>query len=134
MSHESLQQRSKRILAKLKRDYPGKAAYDTDGRGQHFVCEVEPTQDHPEYDKAIVVIFKTKAHKHNKIVQRYTILSGNLTVHLDDKTITLKPGDTYTIQPGIVHWAESDECWLEEYSTPGWTKDDHILVGEKDPA
>ena len=139
------------ILNKLRKKYPGKAAFDLDGRinidetsragiaflfrqtfgktsSEHFVCEVEPTKDHPEYDRAIEVIITSRPHKHLKTTQFYTILSGSLKLHLDKKVITLHPGDLYTIRPGIIHWATSDECWMEIHSTPGWTKEDHILI------
>jgi len=116
------------ILNKLRKKYPGKAAFDLDGRSKHFVCEVEPTKDHPEYDRAIEVIITSRPHKHLKTTQFYTILSGSLKLHLDKKVITLHPGDLYTIRPGIIHWATSDECWMEIHSTPGWTKEDHILI------
>lgn len=94
----------------------------------HFVCEVEPVSDHPEYDKAVEVIIQSKQHKHLKMTQYYTIFSGSLELHVGDEIISLKAGDKYTIFPNIPHWAKSDnECWLEIYSKPGWTKEDHIL-------
>jgi mannose-6-phosphate isomerase-like protein (cupin superfamily) len=124
---ETTQQRSERILTELSLKYPGKDAFDLDGRGQHFVCEVEPTKDHPEYDRAVEVILHSQPHKHRKMTQRYTILSGTLELHVGDKVVVLKPGGTYTISPGKTHWAQSnDECWAELYSQPGWTKEDHI--------
>ncbi len=122
-------QRSARILNELKSRYPGKDAYDLDGRGMHFVCEVEPVSEHPEYDKAVEVMIESRPHKHLKMVQNYTILRGNLELHLDDNIIKLKTGDKYTVLPNTVHWAKSDnECWVEIYSKPGWTKEDHIIV------
>ena len=106
-----------------------------DGTGHHLVCEVEPTKDHPEYDRAIEVIISSKPHKHLKMTQNYTILSGNLELHVDDEVISLKPGDRYAIQPQKVHWAKSkDEAWVEIYSTPGWTKEDHIPVEQSTTA
>jgi mannose-6-phosphate isomerase-like protein (cupin superfamily) len=102
-----------------------------DGRGLHFVCEIEPTSEHPEYDRAVEVIIDSKPHKHLKMKQQYTIISGNLELHVGDRIVKLSKGDEYTINPGLVHWATSnDECWLEIYSTPGWTKKDHIKVSE----
>ena len=93
-------------------------------------CEVEPTKDHPEYDRAIEVILSSKPHKHLKMTQNYTILSGKLKLHIrGEQVVMLHPGDKYTIHPGNVHWAVgADECWVEIYSKPGWTKEDHILV------
>lgn len=127
MEMETIEERSERIINQLKTKYPKAKSYDLDGRGQHFVCEVEPVSDHPEYDRAVEVIISSKPHKHLKMKQNYLIISGNLTLHVGDKTISLHAGDTYTIEPGNIHWATSnDECWVEIYSRPGWTKEDHI--------
>lgn len=132
MKKETKKQRSNRIINQLKKKYPGAKAFDLDGRGEHFVCEVEPTKDHPEYDRAVEVIVSSKPHKHLKMTQYYTIVSGTLKLRMGDEAITLKAGDKYTISPGNVHWATSeDECWLEIYSKPGWTKEDHIPVDQK---
>ncbi len=126
---ETPMQRAQRILNQLKSKYPDAYAFDLDGRALHFVCEVEPTADHPEYDKAVEVMIQTLPHKHHKMTQYYRILSGTLRLHVDDKTIELHEGDTYTIHPEEVHWATSeDECWVELRSEPGWTKEDHVLV------
>src|SRR3989344_1083367 len=114
---ETDKQRSKRILAQLKKKYTDSKAYDLDGRGKHFVCEVEPAESHPEYDRAIEVIVSSKPHKHLKMTQYYTVISGILELHIGSKVITLKSGDKCTIPPTNVHWAASnDECWLEIYS------------------
>jgi len=126
---ETSKQRSKRIINQLKKKYPRSKAFDLDGRSKHFVCEIEPTKDHPEYDRAIEVIISSLPHKHLKMTQYYKILSGTLKLYLGKKIVTLKPGSKYTISPGNTHWAKSrDECWLEIYSKPGWTKEDHIPV------
>lgn len=127
--NESVLQRSKRILNILKTKYPGKKSFDLDGRGMHFVSEVEPTQDHPEFDRAIEVIISSKPHKHVNMTQYYTILKGSLELHVGEKTIKLSAGDKYVIEPHNIHWANSDdECWVEILSKPGWTKEDHITV------
>lgn len=124
-----IEERKKRIINTLKTKYPGKKSFDLDGRGCHFVCEVEPTQEHPEYDRAIEVIISSKPHKHIKMTQYYTILSGNLELHIGDQMVRLKTGDTYVIPPQTVHWATSiDECWVEILSKPGWTKEDHVAI------
>jgi len=129
VKNETIQQRSGRILKQLRKKYPSKNCFDLNGRGMHFACEVEPTKDHPEYDRAIEVIISSKPHKHLKMTQYYTILSGTLELHVGDQAITLRRGDKYVITPGKAHWARSDnECWLEIYSKPGWTKEDHISV------
>ncbi|MEA2020263.1 MAG: cupin domain-containing protein [Patescibacteria group bacterium] len=131
MKKETKEQRSKRILNQLRTKYPGKKAFDLDGRGKHFACEIEPTEKHPEYDRAIEVIISSKPHKHLKTTNYYTVISGTLELYVEDETIILEPGDKYMVEPGKVHWAKSrdgEECWAEIYSEPGWTKEDHIPV------
>lgn len=129
MQYESVEDSQKRVLALLNEKYPGKDAYDLDGRGLHFVCEVEPVSEHPEYDTAVEVIIKSKKHKHNVMTQRYRVLEGSMTLYVEDEAIELNTGDTYVVLPGKVHWAESDgKSLVELYSVPGWTKEDHIVV------
>jgi len=130
MQGETPEQRSIRVIKELKQKYPGKKAYDLDGRGLHFVCEVEPVEEHPEFDRAVEVIILSRPHKHFKMTQQYTILKGNLELHVDGKTINLKAGDEYIVHPNNVHWAKSveDECWVEIFSQPGWTQEDHIVI------
>ena len=129
MKQETIQQRSIRIIKKLQSKYPGKDTFDLDGRSNHFVCEIEPTIEHPNYDRAIEVVIASKPHKHLKTAQHYNIISGTLVLYLNKNSITLHPGDKYTVKPGIIHWAtSSNECWVEVLSRPGWTKEDHIPI------
>jgi mannose-6-phosphate isomerase-like protein (cupin superfamily) len=129
MRKETTQERSERILRSLKNEFPGVECYDLDGRGLHFVCETEPVSEHPAYDAAVEVIIESKPHKHIKMTQRYTVLSGELELHIDDETVFLSKGDSYVITSNQVHWAKSNnEAKVELYSVPGWTKEDHIAV------
>lgn len=117
------------IIQKLQDMYPGKETYDLDGRGQHFVCEIEPVSEHSEYDTAAEVIIQSKPHKHLKMTQTYTIVEGELELYCDDEMYLLKKGDVHTILPGIVHWAKGSADTLSIlHSRPGWTKEDHIVV------
>lgn len=126
---ESIEERSDRILTKLRAAYPGTACWDVDGSGHHFVSEIEPTKDHPDYDLAIEVIIKSKPHKHLSSAQYHRVISGTLHLRVADKTVVLHGGDKYTVEPGKVHWASSeDEAWVEIRSEPGWTREDHISV------
>jgi mannose-6-phosphate isomerase-like protein (cupin superfamily) len=129
MNNETIDERTKRILALLQEKYPTKDSYDLDGRGLHFVCEVEPVSEHPEYDTAIEIIIKSKPHKHLKMTQRYTVITGSMVLHVEDEAIQLKQGDKFVVTPGKTHWATSDgKSLVELYSVPGWTKEDHIRV------
>jgi len=129
MSQKEHIQRARRILSELQQLYPGKAVFDLTGDGTHFVCEIEPTPDHPKYDRAIEVMIKTRPHKHRVMTQYYTVLKGSLTLHYGSKIVALQKGEKFTVEPNTVHWAEStDEAWVEIYSEPGWTAEDHIVV------
>ncbi|NMB56757.1 cupin domain-containing protein [Candidatus Beckwithbacteria bacterium] len=66
------------------------------------------------------------------MTQYYTVISGQLEFHLDDQVVNLKTGDKYTVVPGVIHWAKSKNgAWVEIFSKPGWTAEDHIVVIEK---
>jgi hypothetical protein len=128
MEDKTILKRSERIINELKEKYPSASVWDVDGSGKHFVAEVEPSKDHPEYDRAIEVIISSKPHKHLKMIQEYKVIVGDLELHLGDRVVILCQGEKHIIRPGIIHWANGDECWVEIYSTPGWTKEDHIQI------
>ncbi len=126
---EKPEERVTRILRELNTKFPKAKAYDLDGNKNHFVSEIEPVTEHPEYDRAIEVIISSRSHKHLKTTQYYTIISGDLELHAGDNIVKLHKGDTYVVKPGTPHWARSDnEAWVEIYSKPGWTKEDHITI------
>lgn len=129
MKNESIEKNSERIIKSLIEKYPGKKVYDLDGRGKHFVCEIEPVDEHPEFDRAVEVIIESIPHKHLKMTQQYTILSGEIEFHMDEEVLKFHEGDKFMVKPGTVHWGKSEnECVVEIYSTPGWTEEDHIRV------
>jgi mannose-6-phosphate isomerase-like protein (cupin superfamily) len=126
MSNETATERAERILRVLGSSFPGKRCYDVDGRGMHFVCEVEPVDNDSGWDKAVEVVISSTPHKHARTTQRYKVLAGTLELHVNDASILLREGDTYTVEPETAHWATSeDEAVVEIRSKPGWTADDH---------
>lgn len=127
--NETASDRAERILNELRAKYSGASVWDVDGSKNHFVAEIEPSTEHPEYDRAIEVIISSKPHKHLKMTQYYTVISGTLELHDGNQVVNLQAGDEHIVKPGNVHWGKSDnEAWVEIYSEPGWTKEDHILV------
>lgn len=135
MNTETVEQRSERILGALRSKYPDAVSFDLNGLGLHFASMFDPTEKHPEYDNCLEVIISSKPHMHNKMTQYYTIISGTLELHVEDKTVILKPGDKYTVYPKEKHWSKcisEGECYAEIYSTPGWTAEDHIPVEKWD--
>lgn len=118
-----------KIVSQLNKKYPNKKIIKNDAiNPTEILCEVEPGLDHPEYSLAIAVIDKSKPHYHKHLTEEYRVIKGKLTLHIEGKTVILKPGNRYKILPNQTHWAEGNETWIECHSIPGWTVEDHILV------
>jgi mannose-6-phosphate isomerase-like protein (cupin superfamily) len=120
-----------KIKKELNNLYPDKDIFlltNSEGEVVEILCEVEPSKDHPEHSKAIAVINSSKLHYHKVTTETYKIIKGSLDLFVDDQKITLHAGDEYTITPRQKHRAEGAETWVEVYSEPGWTFEDHILV------
>ncbi len=114
-------------IKQLKKKYPGKAVFaDTECGAAEVIAEIEPTTDHPEYSHAVAVAGTSRAHYHTELVETYTPITGDLTVYVDNEKHIVRQGDSITINPGQVHWAEGDAVWFDVLSKPGWTPDDHI--------
>lgn len=119
---------AKKILILLRLKYPGKNIIKNDeSNPTEILCEVDPTQDHPDHSNAVAIIDKSKPHVHHRTTETYKVTKGKLVLHVGDQSKELNEGDTYTIKPGNVHWAEGNETWVECYSEPGWVFEDHIL-------
>lgn len=61
-------------------------------------------------------------HRHPGIVERFTVLEGELTIKCDGKPSTLRQGDTATIDPDVWHdwWNASDrDARVRVEVTPG---------------
>jgi len=61
-------------------------------------------------------------HRHPGIIERFTILEGELTVKRSGKTSVLRQGDTATVEPNVWHdwWNESDrDARVRVEVTPG---------------
>lgn len=119
---------SRQVINQLKEKYPGKNIIALpENKPTEILCEVDPTSEHPEYSNAVAIIDKSKPHTHHKTAETYKVIKGKLILHVGEKSKELNVGDTHTIKPGNVHWAEGNETWVECYSEPGWTFEDHIL-------
>jgi mannose-6-phosphate isomerase-like protein (cupin superfamily) len=115
------------VIEELLKKYPGKRVIKNDTENPtEILCEVKPTSDHPSFSLAIAVIDKSIPHVHRKSTEEYTILRGQLTLHVDEKTFTLKTGQTFYVRPHQIHWAEGNETWVSCFSQPGWTREDHF--------
>ena len=119
----------KKIIQKLSTKYPGKFILkNNEENPTEIVCEIKPTQDHPDYSIAMAIIDKSIPHYHKKTLEEYEVLKGTLTLFVGSKKIILNEGEKYTIPLNTIHHAEGHETWIKTTSRPGWTKEDHILV------
>lgn len=120
---------SQKIIKELHDKYPGKRIIlNPPDNPTEIICEIEPTEEHPEKDVALAIVDRSEPHYHKKSTEIYEIIKGTLTVYKDGKKYVVQKGDKLTIEPNVVHYVEGDEVWLLAYSTPGWTLEDHILV------
>ena len=117
-----------KIVKELEQQYPGKRIFKNNELSpSEILCEIEPTNDHPDYSVAIAVIDHSIPHFHKYIKEIYEIIKGNLELHVEDQIIKLKPGDTYTIKPRTTHFALGHETWVRTTAHPGWTQSDHHI-------
>jgi GrpB-like predicted nucleotidyltransferase (UPF0157 family) len=124
---------SKSVTQQLQEKYPDKKILHLPLENPtEVICEVEPTIDHPEYSKAVAVIDKSATHLHRKSTETYKIIKGELILFLNGKKKMLKIGEECEIKPYTIHSAEGNETWVEVYSTPGWTSQDHRILGKED--
>ncbi len=116
------------IISQLKQLHPNKNILkNSEINPTEIVCEIEPTQDHPEYSVVVAVIDSSIPHLHKKTIEEYEVLKGTLTLFVGSKKIVLRKGEKYSIPLNIIHHAEGSETWIKTTSRPGWTKEDHIL-------
>lgn len=119
---------TKKVIEELKKKYPGKKIIKNDEDiPTEILCEVDPSTGHPEYSLAVAIIDKSTPHTHKKSKETYKVTNGKLVLYVDGKKHELSEGEELIIEPGQTHWAEGNETWVECYSEPGWTFEDHIL-------
>jgi mannose-6-phosphate isomerase-like protein (cupin superfamily) len=105
---------------------PGAAAPD------EVVFEVIDGSDAVGCGVAFADIKRSQRHYHIKTFETYTLVSGELTVHLGDKLEVLRrPGDSVAIPVRTPHWAESTSeapARVAVLTMPPWTAEDHLLL------
>ena len=120
------------IIDRFATDYPDKDVIALpEDEPTEIICEVDPTSEHPEYNVAIAAIEESAPHFHKRAEETYEVLEDELTLQVGDDTIHLKPGESHTIKPGIIHSALGNFTLVRVTSLPGWTQEDHILAAQK---
>lgn len=117
-----------RVVAELQETYPqANILLLPKTQPREIVCEIDPGANHPQYSLAVAVIDKSEPHYHRNTVEIYRILKGQLKLYVNNEEHLMFEGQEYTVVPGTVHWAEGDETWVEVYTNPAWSPDDHHL-------
>lgn len=123
---------AKKVVAELKKEYPGrKIILNPKTNPTEILCEVDPTDKHPEFASAISVIDQTVPHWHERAAEIYYVLSGRLELVVDNQRFVLNQDEFRVIPPGKVHASRGRETWVLIYSEPGWKAEDHLLIKEK---
>jgi mannose-6-phosphate isomerase-like protein (cupin superfamily) len=98
------------------------------------VFEVISGADNVGCGFAVADIQRSAKHYHVRTVETYTLVSGQLRVHLGDRVEDLRtPGQVLTIPLNTPHWAESlgdQPARIAVFTSPAWTAEDHIETGQ----
>lgn len=117
------------VLAFFENVYPGKnVSMLPENEPTEIICEIEPSSEHPEYSVAVASICKSNPHFHRLSAETYLVLEGKLNLHVNNKVLHLNKGDSCTVQPHEIHWAEGNFTLTQVTSRPGWIPEDHIIV------
>ena len=117
---------TEKVIKELSQKYPGKKIIKLpEDNPTEIICEINPATDQ---GVAIAIIDKSEPHYHKKTTEIYKIIKGRLVVFINNQEHELEEGDTLTVEPDELHYAVGNETWVEVYSEPGWTQEDHILV------
>jgi mannose-6-phosphate isomerase-like protein (cupin superfamily) len=119
-----------KVVSELTKQYPGKKVICIpEDEPSEILCEVEPSMDHSDYSEVMAVIDESAPHVHKVTTEEYEIVKGSLTLYLDEKPHLLNQGDRMVIKPLEKHWAKGKASVAKVTSHPGWTPEDHVLIG-----
>lgn len=119
------------VTAYFDKNYPNARIIEIpEGNPLEIICEIDPSEQHPNYSVALAAISASKRHKHATATEAYEVISGTLLMEVDGSFNTLYEREKITVRPGQVHAATStvDYALVKVTSQPGWTEADHILV------
>src|SRR3989344_7639226 len=121
MDVKLLKMQAESVVEEFKQRFPGRNIVMLPAENPtEIICEIEPTEEHPDYSIALAVVDRSEPHHHEKSVETYLIEEGTLILHVEDEQIILKEGDTYVVNPTSVHWAEGNATHVRVESRPGW--------------
>ncbi len=103
-------------------EFPGEVLY-----------EIVTAENTLPFGVMMVLLTKSRPHFHKHTREKYVLISGSLTVHIDDECVMLtRPMDEVDIPINMTHWAESftpdTPAQILVITTPAWTKEDQHAV------
>ena len=115
-----------KVIRQLKSKYPGKLIILNDkANPTEIICEIDPSDKHPDYSVAIAVVDRIKPHYHEQTNEIYEVVKGSLNLIVEDQEFIINVGESKTIDPLNIHHANGKETWIKVSSSPGWTVKDH---------
>ena len=106
--------------------YQNKKVFD-----HEIVYELTTQKDGLPFGIAIADIEQSVRHRHERTLETYTGVQGELEVTVGSDIHILHPGDILQIPIGVVHSARSlgeDPARITVTTVPEWSQEDHILV------
>lgn len=120
---------AQQVIKELQQQFPGKNIVRLpESDPKEIICEFDPPDEHPEWSRALAVIDKSQPHYHRKMTETYMVVRGELKLFVNNEQYVMYEGQSWTILPGQVHWAEGDATWVEVYASPAWCAEDHVLA------
>lgn len=97
---------------------------DTDGTlfasGEHFDVTAVGAAQTPWWNRTLCAVNDTWVrlgvmegdfhwHKHDDTDEFFMVMEGHLDIELEDRTVTLKPGQAFTVPKGVMHFPHARE-------------------------
>lgn len=113
---------AKKILAELKKEYPGKNIIVNDPDDPtEIICEIEPAEWNPDKNSVVVVFEGKIKHPHGYRKQSYEVLKGILEITKEGKSYFLSEGEKLEEGFEEFHLAKGKETWVKVTSEPAWS-------------
>ncbi len=113
---------AKKIVAELKKQYPGKNIIVNDEvNPTEIICELEPGSWDPEKSVSIVVFDGKIKHPHSFNKETYEVIKGILEMTKNGQSYFLSEGQQLTIDQDEIHMAKGHETWVKVTSIPAWS-------------
>lgn len=124
---------ARQVTRELRRKFPHATILSNGGEDTtELICEVESVFEHSEFNRIVAVIDRIPGNFNRRSKLTWRVLEGTLNLFPHGQRQILTIGESYTIEPYVLYWAEGDATWVEIRATPAWTIDDRRVVGPEE--